>query len=636
MKSLEDLPGIGKALAERLREAGYTSIEAIAVASVAELQEVTGLSENKVKQIIEAAKNSVEFVIETAEKVLEKRKEIGRLTTGSKNLDKLLGGGLETQAIIESFGEFGSGKCIAKDTPVLYFNGNKRIIEPIENIYKKYREKFGEEKHDDGFIVKLEDVQVLSLTEDGLRKAPVSFIYKEFAEKLLKITTYGGRRLKITKSHKLLVLTEKGLRWMPAKDIKEGWFIACPKLSLVGLDRKDAFILGVLHAIDKGATPNEKLLETVKKHFREKYNEEISDEDILALKGKVGEFAQKYSLQEIFYSDLDVLSSYIAGFSGVTSIEKLRLDRSFVDKIIKENYKEVALRKVIDFIEKVFNKKFEDILGDVRKLIELLERKNLKNIDDYLESLRLLKLILKFDWDVVVEICEMEYKDFVYDFVVPKYHNFVGGNLPTFLHNTQLAHQLAVNVQLPKKEGGLEGSVLYIDTENTFRPERIIQMAKRYESLNPKEVLKNIYVARAYTTEDQILIAEKCEKIIDDYNIKLIIVDSLTANFRVEYPGRGMLYERQQKLNRHLKALHNLANTYNLVVYVTNQVQAKPDAFFTDPTRPVGGHVLGHQATFRIYLRKSKAEKRIARLIDSPYLPEGEAVFRITPEGIKD
>ncbi len=636
MKSLEDLPGIGKALAEKLRDAGYSSIEAIAVASVPELQEVTGLSENKIKQIIEVAKNNVEFIIETAEKVLEKRKEIGRLTTGSRNLDKLLGGGLETQAIVESFGEFGSGKCVAKDTPVIYFSNNKQIIKSIEEVYKKYREKFGEERHDDGFIVKLENVQVMSLTEDGLRKVPASFIYKEFAEELIKISTYKGRCLKITRSHKLLTLTDGGLRWVSAKDIKEGSFIACPKVSLIKLNERDAFALGVLHAISKGGMPNEKVLYMIREHFEKKYNRNISNEDILALKDEIGEFAQKYSLKDVLYSNLDILSSYIAGFSSVMSIEKLKLSRDFANRIVRENCTETVLKKVTDFIEKLYNKKFEDILADVKKLLELLENKNLKNVDEYLESLRLLKLILKFDWDIVVEICREEYKDFVYDFVVPKYHNFVGGNLPTFFHNTQLAHQLAVNVQLSKKEGGLDSSALYIDTENTFRPERIIQMAKRYESLDPKEVLKNIYIARAYTTEDQILIAEKCEKIIDDYNVKLIIVDSLTANFRVEYPGRGMLYERQQKLNRHLKTLHNLANAYNLVVYVTNQVQAKPDTFFADPTRPVGGHVLGHQATFRIYLRKSKAEKRVARLIDSPYLPEGEAVFRITSEGIKD
>ena len=200
---------------------------------------------------------------------------------------------------------------------------------------------------------------------------------------------------------------------------------------------------------------------------------------------------------------------------------------------------------------------------------------------------------------------------------------------------TQIAHQLSVNVQLPKDQGGLEGRVLYIDTEQTFRPERIIQMAKAY-GLDEKEVLDNILVGRAYNSDHQILLVEKAKDIIKEKNIKLIVVDSITAHFRSDYVGRGSLAERQQKLNRHLHTLQKFADTYNLAVYITNQVMSKPDVFFGDPTEAVGGHVLHHAATFRIYLRKSKANKRIARLVDSPNLPDGEAVFQVTEEGIRD
>ncbi len=200
---------------------------------------------------------------------------------------------------------------------------------------------------------------------------------------------------------------------------------------------------------------------------------------------------------------------------------------------------------------------------------------------------------------------------------------------------TQIAHQLSVNVQLPKDQGGLEGSVLYIDTEQTFRPERIQQMAKAI-GLNSEETLKNVYVGRAYNSDHQILLVEKAKDLIKEKNIKLIIVDSITAHFRADYVGRGSLAERQQKLNRHLHTLQKYADTFNLAVYVTNQVMAKPDVFFGDPTEAAGGHVLHHAATFRIYLRKSKGNKRIARLVDSPNLPDGEAVFVVTEEGIRD
>ncbi len=200
---------------------------------------------------------------------------------------------------------------------------------------------------------------------------------------------------------------------------------------------------------------------------------------------------------------------------------------------------------------------------------------------------------------------------------------------------TQVAHQLAVNVQLPSNEGGLGGEVVIIDTENTFRPERIVQMSE-HVGLDPKETLEKIHVARAFNSHHQILLVDKAKEIAQKKDIKLMIVDSLTAHFRAEYVGRGSLAERQQKLNKHLHDLLRFADINNAAIMVTNQVAAKPDAFFGDPTRPIGGHIVGHTATFRLYLRKSRGSKRIARLVDSPNLPEGEAVFQVTENGIVD
>ncbi|MEA3254979.1 MAG: DNA repair and recombination protein RadA, partial [Candidatus Altiarchaeota archaeon] len=201
---------------------------------------------------------------------------------------------------------------------------------------------------------------------------------------------------------------------------------------------------------------------------------------------------------------------------------------------------------------------------------------------------------------------------------------------------TQIGHQLAVTVQLPKDKGGLNRSAIYIDTENTFRPERIQQMAKAL-GMDPKKVLGNIHVARAYNSDHQMLLAEKASELAGEYNVGLVVVDSLTAHFRVEYAGRGTLAGRQQKINRHMHLLQRrLGDLYNTAIVVTNQVMSRPDVFFADPTTPIGGHIVGHTATFRIYLRKSKGDKRIARLIDSPNMPEGECVFEVTTDGVKD
>lgn len=200
---------------------------------------------------------------------------------------------------------------------------------------------------------------------------------------------------------------------------------------------------------------------------------------------------------------------------------------------------------------------------------------------------------------------------------------------------TQIAHQACVNVQLPKEQGGLEGHALMIDTENTFRPERISQMARALD-LDPDEVLKKIHVARAYNSSHQMLLVERANEMAKEYPVKLLVVDSLTAHFRAEYVGRGALAERQQLLNKHMHDLLRFGELHNSVIIATNQVSAKPDAFFGDPTRPIGGHIVGHTATYRIYLRKSKAGKRIARLIDSPSLPEAEAVLTVNEDGIRD
>ncbi|RLJ02771.1 MAG: DNA repair and recombination protein RadA [Candidatus Aenigmatarchaeota archaeon] len=200
---------------------------------------------------------------------------------------------------------------------------------------------------------------------------------------------------------------------------------------------------------------------------------------------------------------------------------------------------------------------------------------------------------------------------------------------------SQLAFQLAVNVQLPKEKGGLEGTAIFIDTENTFRPERITQMAKAL-NLDPHKVLKNIFVGRAYNSDHQILLVNKAKDVLKERNVKLLIVDSLTSMFRSDYSGRGELAPRQQKLNRHLHELQKISEVYNLAVYVTNQVMANPAIMFGDPTTPIGGNILGHAATFRLYIRKSKDQKRIVKLIDSPCLPDAETVFRVTEEGIRD
>ncbi len=231
---------------------------------------------------------------------------------------------------------------------------------------------------------------------------------------------------------------------------------------------------------------------------------------------------------------------------------------------------------------------------------------------------------------------------------------------------SQVTHQLSVNVQLPSEHGGLEGSTIFIDSEDTFRPERIEDMLfglddeiiedtmvfhgvaeegeadasdEQLQDALLESVLDKIHVAKAFNSNHQILLAEKAQEIAsktqdDEFPVRLLCVDSLTAHFRAEYVGRGELAQRQQKLNKHLHDLMRVGDLNNTAVVITNQVASNPDSFFGDPTQPIGGNILGHTSTFRMYLRKSKADKRIVRLVDAPNLADGESVMRITGDGI--
>ena len=274
--------------------------------------------------------------------------------------------------------------------------------------------------------------------------------------------------------------------------------------------------------------------------------------------------------------------------------------------------------------------------------------------------------------------------------LVPEVDEMLGGGMETQSitetygefgsGKSQFTHQLAVNVQLPPEHGGLGKSAIFIDTEDTFRPERVAQMVKGLDgeiledivrrdlegydkddvedleldagiddlSEEADEVLDDlidefldrIHVAKAFNSNHQILLAEKARDMADDledteFPVGLLAVDSLTAHFRAEYVGRGNLANRQQKLNKHMHDILRVASLHNAAAVVTNQVQSNPDSMFGDPTKPVGGNILGHTSTFRIYIRKSKKDKRIIKLVDAPNLPDGESVLRIKEEGLK-
>jgi DNA repair protein RAD51 len=204
---------------------------------------------------------------------------------------------------------------------------------------------------------------------------------------------------------------------------------------------------------------------------------------------------------------------------------------------------------------------------------------------------------------------------------------------------TQLCHTLCVACQMPIDRGGGESKALYIDTEGTFRPERLQSIAERYE-LNVEDVLENVTYARAYNAEHQEKLLLEAAAVFCESRYALLVVDSATGLFRTDYTGRGELAERQQALNRFLRKLQRIADEHGVAVVITNQVMSTPDsgpaAFMGPQVKPVGGHIIGHASQTRLFLRKGKGNTRICKIYDSPSLPEGEAMFEITEGGIRD
>jgi DNA repair protein RadA len=199
---------------------------------------------------------------------------------------------------------------------------------------------------------------------------------------------------------------------------------------------------------------------------------------------------------------------------------------------------------------------------------------------------------------------------------------------------TQLCHTLCIMVQQKKSKDGITSKALYIDTENTFRPERIVSIALA-RNLDPDAALENIIVAKVYNSAHQELIIEEIGPIIDVNNVKLLIVDSAVALYRSEYLGRATLSERQQRLNKFMHMLVRIGETYAVAVLATNQIQSSPDAIFGDSFKPTGGHVVAHTSTYRVYLKRS-GKNRIARMVDSPCHPEREVLFMLSERGVAD
>jgi len=275
----------------------------------------------------------------------------------------------------------------------------------------------------------------------------------------------------------------------------------------------------------------------------------------------------------------------------------------------------------------------------------------------------------------------------VVKFNIPMFDDLVGGGLRTgdsyeFAGHfgslkTQMAMFADVRLQFDKAHGGLydpsdekRPQCLWVDSEGTMAgmitprpdgtPGRLQQVAAaqfKKEYPTPPEsdeaataiwkqkqtdfiqaVMKNTLICRVLSSEHQMGVVKNILAIVWQYNIKLIVVDSLIAHFRAEYIGRGTLANRQQLLNQHINDLMHLKGTTAIII-VTNQVQAKPDQFSSypgaDPNEATGGNIVKHAFNNRIKCRKGKKGSVKLELIDSSYLPYSTANIIASSQGIE-
>ena len=810
---LDTLPGVGPATKQKLKDAGIETVLDLATAGPMDIAEAVDIDVTKAvelnnkarKKLVELNRLEPDFI--NAADLLAKRKAIDRISTGSKNLDDLLGGGIETWAMTEFFGEFGSGKCVAGDTKVFYSNDANIHFEPISATYEKYRGIYGEKPLESGFVVPLTGVNVVGLDS---KLTPASFIYRERVRSILAIKTERGRVLRLAKPHMAMVLSGAGIRWVPSGALSVGDKIATPKSLVVPgraeVSNSDAFFLG-FYAAEGTRNPlsitnsDMKLVEWVRGYVKARFgfdptvSEGKNHSAVVLLRNPVrtllGRLAEcnsytKFVPDCILNGSDEVVRHFLAGYfegdgrakggdievssnskeliEGVSYLlSRLGIATTFIVKqvstgphyrllvsgldrdrmsqipfkskdilsvrtrnsrygvpagdLLRACFKSAissrhlkragVLRKngtpYEALTRSAYGKKgmsqqqlnlaldyLREASGDLVAVLQGVKKARVRSREEFasyalslpfsantlsrrmglskagfnnyfnrgipservdsfkaavaMEAERRIRVLndtiatveraMGFNWDTVTDIKEEAYEDYVYDFEVPEGHAFVSGNIPTILHNSQICHTLCVMVQQPKGDGGLDAGAVYIDTEGTFRPERIQEIAESRE-MDSEKVLSRITVARAYNSAHQELIVKDLGRIIEPNKVKLVILDSAVAHYRAEFLGRGTLAERQQRLNRFMHQLLRTAEIYNIAVVVTNQVQAAPDSFFGDPTRPTGGHVVAHTSTYRIYLRKA-AKNRIARMVDSPYHPERDTVFVLNDRGIDD
>ena len=342
----------------------------------------------------------------------------------------------------------------------------------------------------------------------------------------------------------------------------------------------------------------------MQKH-KKKIIEEAEDDEEEANQAEENEpeYHQIELLQENGINNSDINKLKEAGFNSLESLSYTARKNLTTIK----GFSEAKIDKIIKIVDEILNYKIQP------STVALQKRKKLTRITSGSKELDTL-LGGGFESDSITEL----------------FGEFRTGK-------TQICHTLCVTCQLPKSDGGGEGKAIYIDTEGTFRPEKLALIAERF-GLDPKETIENVYYARAYNSDHQQRLLVQVCALMCEQKFSLLIVDSATALYRTDYTGRAELSNRQISLGRFLRNLQKIADEHKIVVVITNQVVATVDgnAFGGNDKKPIGGHIMAHACQTRLYLKKGLKQNRICKIYDSPSLPEAEATYSITERGIDD
>jgi RecA/RadA recombinase/intein/homing endonuclease len=720
--SLEDIPGIGPATAAKLREMGFQTIESLATATLKDLLPA-GIGEKQAAKIISEARNSIALTFVRADELLRMRSNILRLTTGSKSLDSLIGGGVETWAITEFYGEYGTGKsqlCHQLSVNVQLpperggLSGGALYID-TENTFRP--ERIAQMARHLGLdpeevmknIVYAEAYNSLPfnesviITNDGeYHKVPIGDIVENRAQcnihtfafdpekgeineypvtKLIKhkvsrgsfytIRTEYGREITVTGSHSLFL------------GIREPY----PHLRRRGNMRPYAFPANLLNIGDRIAIPRKMPLpEKDIERFdlacgllSVSTEVQVSDMEV-ALKPTGRHVA--VVLPRFIDVDSDLLwllgfflaeGSYTVVKQGRVGGIRLTSDPTFLDKaglIIKRKFPNVHVQikgNSLSVRSRLLALVFERSFGFPPTARGMKARD--KRIPEWIFALPLEKVkhFIKGYWDGDGYhtnpppgriILRMSSKLLAEDFALLLLRFGVVASiypLKGLKHNPNRRQPYRVEAAGLSSNDPLNldrisqrlhapsfGDIVFAKIksieEHSITQPTVVYDFEVYPNGKPiQNFIGGFGGVCCHNSDHQMLLLEKADKWIKENNIRLIIIDSLTAHFRSEYLGREMLAERQQKLNKHMHRLINLARAFNAVAIVTNQVMAKPDVFFGEAVSAVGGHIVAHTSHTRIFIRKTQSGPvRIARLVSSPYLPEGETVFKVTENGIED